>query len=328
MIDLTILIQGPYFEFENYNSNKNIDILSKLFPKAKIIISTWEGENRYSKNHSDKIIYNKDPGFITDEHIGSATPGSNIKRQIISVKSGLEKIKSKYTLKIRSDCYFNSNKILKIDIENYKINNEHSVLKNRIITSSIGTLNQAETSILYHYSDWFNLGLTEDLKKLWSNANIEKQDINFFSKFPKKKKNIYGKDWDLKYTAEQFIYFKSISNKLRNGIFHAHDYSKKKLELAENYLINNFYLVDPDYIDFVFPKYDEKINKNLKKNSTNIRSNELVFLSYTNQEWIELYNKKNGIYNFKKKKSLSKKNFRFKFKFKNILYKYFRFLFT
>ena len=87
-------------------------------------------------------------------------------------------------------------------------------------------------------------------------------------------------------------------------------------------------MVDPDYIDFVFPKYDEKINKNLKKNSTNIRSNELVFLSYTNQEWIELYNKKNGIYNFKKKKSLSKKNFRFKFKFKNILYKYLRFLFT
>ena len=33
MKDLTILIQGPFFEFESYNSNKNIEILKKVFPK-------------------------------------------------------------------------------------------------------------------------------------------------------------------------------------------------------------------------------------------------------------------------------------------------------
>ena len=325
MKDLTILIQGPFFEFENYNSNKNIEILKKVFPNANIIISTWENELRFLKNQKHRIIFNKDPGFVKDQHFGSSTPGSNILRQVISVKNGLKEIKTKYTLKIRSDCYFNSNKISNLNINKLLKNNNHSFLKERIITSSIGSLNQLETKILYHYSDWFNFGLTEDLSTLWNNVIIEKNDINFFLKFFKEKKNIYGKDWDLKYTAEQFIYYKSISNKFNNQLIHAHDFSKSKLYEAENYLINNFYLVDPDEVGFIFPKYDEKINKKLKKNNTNIRSKELVFLSYSNEEWLELYNKKNKIKHISKK-NLNKKFFRFKFKIKNFLYKYFKFL--
>lgn len=325
MKDLTILIQGPFFEFENYDTNKNIEILKKVFPEANILISTWENESRFSNNEKHKIIFNKDPGFVNDKHFGSNTPGSNILRQIISVKNGLKEIKSKYTLKIRSDCYFNSNKILNLNIDNFLKNRNHSFLKERIITSSIGSLNQLETKILYHYSDWFNFGLTEDLSKLWTNIIIEDDDINFFSKFIREKKNIYGKDWDLKYTAEQFIYYKSISNKFNNQLIHAHDFSKNKLEEAENYLINNFYLVDPDDVDFIFPKYDEKINKKLKINNTNIRSKELVFLSYSNNEWLELYNQKNKI-NHISKKNLNKKLFRFKFKLKNFIYKYTKFI--
>ena len=324
MKDLTILIQGPFFEFENYNSNQNIKILRKVFPDSDILISTWENETRFFKNENNRIIFNKDPGFITDKHFGSATPGSNIQRQIISVKNGLKEIKSKYTLKIRSDCYFNSNKILNLNIHKFLKNKKYSFLENRIITSSVGSLNQAETKILYHYSDWFNFGLTKDLNKLWSNITIEDDDINFFSKFFNKKKNIYGKDWDLKYTAEQFIYYKSLSNKFSNQLIHAHDFSKTKLEEAENYLINNFYLVDPDDVNFIFPKYDEKINKNLKINDTNIRGKELVFLSYSNSEWFEIYHKKNKIKHISKK-NFNKNFFRFKFKLKNFLYKYFKY---
>lgn len=323
MNDLTILIQGPFFEFENYNSNKNIEILKKVFPDSDILISTWENETKFSKKKDNKIIFNKDPGFIIDKHFGSATQGSNIKRQIISVSNGLKEIKSKYTLKIRSDCYFNSNKILNLNINKLLKNENQCFLEERIITSSIGSLNQAETKILYHFSDWFNFGLTKDLNKLWSNIIIEDDDINFFTKYCDKKKNIYGKDWDLKYTAEQFIYYKSLSNKFSKKLNHAHDFSKTKLEEAENYLINNFYLVDPDDVNFVFPKYDKKINKNLKINSTNIRSKELIFLSYSNNEWFKLYNKKNKIKHFSNK-NLNKKFFRFKFKIKNFLYKYFK----
>ena len=35
----------------------------------------------------------------------------------------------------------------------------------RELLSSLGSLNQKRTNILYHFNDWFNYGLTKDLKK-------------------------------------------------------------------------------------------------------------------------------------------------------------------
>lgn len=323
MKDLTILIQGPYFEFNEYNSNRNINILKKNFPSAKILISTWKNENKFEVKTNDKIIFNDDPGSVIDNHIGSVTNGSNILRQVVSVKNGLNEINTRYTLKIRSDSYFNSNKILKLELNKFQFDKRYKIFDERIITSTIGSLNQKSTNILYNFSDWFNLGLTSDLKKIWNYTSIESDEINYFTKFKNKKKNIYGKNWDLKFTAEQFIYFKSIGQFIENKIEHAHDYSKKKLVSAENYLVNNFYLVDPDRVDFVFPKYDSTINKNLNKNNTNLRNKELVYFSYNENDWRNIYYKKNISYNFLF--NLSKNYFLMKFKIKNFVYKLFNF---
>ena len=295
MKDLTILIQGPYFEIDNYNSNLNIRRLKEKFPGSKILVSTWVNEDRY-KVDSDEIIYNEDPGVIMDEHVGSNTIGSNIQRQITSVENGLKKVQTKYCLKIRSDCYFDSNKITNIKINDYKRNEQFQFFDERIIISTVGSFNQLNTSILYQYSDWFNYGLTSDLKKLWGNIKIDDRHVNFYKKYPFFKKNILGKDWDLRFTAEQLIYYKD--DFIKNKIEHGHDFSKKKLENANNYLVNNFFLVDPDKISFVFPKYDDQINKKLTKKDTNIRNKSLVSISYNENDWQYLYNKINKIGKF------------------------------
>jgi hypothetical protein len=320
MKDLTILIQGPYFEYNQYNSNENIKILKKSFPDAEILISTWKNENKFKLDANDKIIYNDDPGTIIDNCLGSITNGSNILRQITSVKNGLNQINTKYTLKIRSDTYFKSNKIIKLDLNKFIFNERYKIFEERIVISTIGSLNQKNTKILYNFSDWFNFGLTSDLKKIWNYAKVENEDINYFTKFKNKKKNIYGKNWDLKFTAEQFIFFKSISQFIEDKIEHAQDYSKKKLLSAEKYLINNLYLVDPDKVDFVFPKYDSRINKFLNKSNTNLRNNELIFLSYSENDWLNIYNKKCNNYKFSF--NFKKSYFLLKFKIKNFIYKF------
>ena len=56
MKDLTILIQGPFFRYKNFNSNKNIKILRSVFKGAKILISTWKGENQFKINKECEII--------------------------------------------------------------------------------------------------------------------------------------------------------------------------------------------------------------------------------------------------------------------------------
>tara|TARA_B110000037_G_scaffold214140_1_gene269606 strand:+ start:8571 stop:9557 length:987 start_codon:yes stop_codon:yes gene_type:complete len=320
MKDLTILIQGPFFRYKNFNSNKNIKILRSVFKGAKILISTWKGENQFKINKRN-IIFNKDPGFVKDNHIGSSTPGSNINRQIVSVKKALSKINTKYTLKIRADCFFKKNTIIKINKDNFFRDNKYKFFKERIITSSVGTLHQSVTSILYNYSDWYNFGLTKDLKKLWSVPIVKKDQVNFFSKYPNKKDNILGRNWDLKYTAEQNIYFKSIKNKIKYKINHAHDFDKRKLLEANKFLVNNFYLSDLDSVGFIMPKYDPRINLELPINSTNIRSKELMFLSYSNLEWLNLYFKVNLNKNIKSNFNFKKNYFRFKFIIKKKIFK-------
>jgi hypothetical protein len=295
MKDLTILIQGPYFEMDNYNSNANIEKLREKFPGSKILVSTWVNEDRFGVK-SDEIIYNEDPGAVLDEHIGSVTNGSNIQRQITSVVNGLGKVKTKYCLKIRSDSYFDSNKITNIQVNDYKRDKEFQLFKERIVISTIGSFNQSDTSILYHYADWFNYGLTEDLKKLWGEIKIDDRHINFYKKYPFLKKNILGKDWDLRFTAEQLIYYKD--DFIKNKIEHGHDFSKKKLEDANNYLINNFYLADPQNINFIFLKYDSLINKKLTKKDTDIRNESLIFISYNEKSWHHLYSKINKVRKF------------------------------
>ena len=209
--------------------------------------------------------------------------------------SVLNKIDTKYTLKIRSDCYFNSNKILEVNHKKYNINNNFKIFEERIITSSVCSLNQSVTSILYNFNDWFNFGLTKDLKKIWSNINIKEEDINYFKKNKFEKKNLFGKDWELRFTPEQYIYYTSVSKKIKNKIDNGHDFSKKKLFNAENYLINNFYLIHPDDIDFIFPKYDGNINKKINHLSTNLRSTTLMYLSYSENDWIKLFYKHSKI---------------------------------
>ena len=48
-------------------------------------------------------------------------------------------------------------------------------------------------------------------------------------------------------------------------IDHSHDFSKKLFD-AENYLVNNFYLVNP-MMWGLFPKYDGNINRKINKKS-------------------------------------------------------------
>ena len=86
-------------------------------------------------------------------------------------------------------------------------------------------------------------------------------------------------------------------------------------------MVNNFFIIDPDNIDFVFPKYDPKINHNLKRNQTNLRSKELIYLSYNENDWLNLYNKSKKYYQFFS--DLNRNYFLLKFKVKNLFYRYF-----
>ena len=122
--------------------------------------------------------------MVQDNHIDPQVDPIFLDRHFC--KKRFKQSKYKIYTKIRSDCYFASNKILKLDLEKYKYDNKFKIFNERIITSSIGSLNQRNSNILYNYSDWFNLGLTSDLKII-KMQTLTMTIINYFTRYSSKK---------------------------------------------------------------------------------------------------------------------------------------------
>ena len=132
--EITFVIQGPIIK-ANDATNKSSDFnrkfteghikeddvtkkscesIRKYFPKSKIILSTWENSNSEDLN-IDMKIESIDPGasnyYYKDQKIKKL---NNINRMLVSSYKGLISVKTKFSVKLRSDMYFQSNNLLKL----------------------------------------------------------------------------------------------------------------------------------------------------------------------------------------------------------------------
>jgi hypothetical protein len=161
MIDkIDIVIQGKY---EDY-TNKIIEEYLKISLVNSIIVSCWEDDD-------ENTFYDDRVKFIRNKY--PSTPGtSNKNLQIVSSFSGLKECTSKYTIKTRSDQKYSFDTIIrfyKFFIDNYQDN--------------IIFVNTIESGLLFHPSDHFYFGKTEDMISLFDipleyNSLIDKVRIN------------------------------------------------------------------------------------------------------------------------------------------------------
>lgn len=162
--DVAIVIQGPIIAEDNFTFN-TIEIFTYLFPKAKIIISTWKNQDLHIK---EKLLQ-KNVYFVESE-LPSNVGTLNVNLQIISSLAGVrqaDKLGCKYVLKIRSDqritkplslnYLINSLNIFKIDL------NER--LDSRLVF--LGDLTNTYTNLAFHISDFIAFGITQDVFKLY-----------------------------------------------------------------------------------------------------------------------------------------------------------------
>jgi hypothetical protein len=153
--DISFVIQGPIVD----ETNKNLKVIRNNFPKSSIILSTWETEiytNIDSANYNE-IVLNKDPGF-------KPFPLGNLNRQIISTINGIARVKTKYVVKLRTDSIIHNSTFL-----NHYFNNvsKYNVFDNSILILSIYAKDPAKWQVLFHISDIFFFGLTNDVNNLF-----------------------------------------------------------------------------------------------------------------------------------------------------------------
>lgn len=280
--DITIIIQGS--TLVEYHGKRciyySVESVKRTLPGAKIIISTWEGENIPDDIVVDKIIYNNDPGFKTRNGKPNGKP-NNVNRQIVSTLNGLKQTSTKYAMKLRSDFILTSKNFIKYFDIFQEFNKEYQIFEKRIICPMTGTRKPRAKNynLPFHIADFATFGLTKDLVRLYDIPLVTDEEFDWFLIHNEFKPDCYAVN---KYNAEQSIWINCL-RKVGKDIkcqysTHVND---EIAEQSDKFLVNNFYPV-------TYKKYGIKP---LKKNL--LPKNNIVMYTdyYTQTEWKKLYSK-------------------------------------
>ena len=238
--DVSVVIQGKNI---TDHTIKCLNSIRKNFPDAEIIFSTYENED-VSGLDFDILITSVDPKAT----LLCPNMYNNMNRILTTTRAGLNKVSRKYCLKIRSDLFFDNDKILSDFSSLFPIREEYyKIFKQRVVFYSLWTrkfeyiANKYRILTPFYLSDWLCFGLTEDIK-LYFNA-IEFTNEPYFSKFFKNtKNNIHNCEgmmpWQFppeQYFATSFFkkYFEEADMKSLQ------DFSLAKMELSRRIFASN-----------------------------------------------------------------------------------------
>ena len=251
--DISVIVQGAINKEETPKCLKSV---RKFLPNAEIILSTWEGSDVSALDGLyDILLLNKDPGAAYYYKNENGSKLNNLNRQLFSTQEGLKKASRTYAMKIRSDIILNSDAFLKYFDCYPKRDEKYSLFKHKILTSSICSRfvyndyvignRIPEIKMAFHISDWWLLGLKEDIDLYFSAPLVKEPN---FSDYYKREENkdkfnpyIFLEECYLQYAPEQYFAVKCFERNFDDiKIEHAGDITDEKFEQYRKYIINNF----------------------------------------------------------------------------------------
>jgi len=278
--DFSVIIQGPIVgkksdPAENQQTQQCIDSIRRQLPDAEIIISTWKGEET---DHlvADKIVFNEDPGAVTYNDFELKNTYNNNNRQIVSTFAGLQQASRKYSIKMRADLRLESTNFFG-SLGKYTEVNRFRFLKQRILVSTYFSRNPEKLPLLYHISDLFQIGLTEDLLALWGiPLQPEPETTRAFPYSTKIANDPFRHNrYKMRYASEQYIWFAFCKKmELDLSLNYFSEVPVKLIEPATTSIIDNFTILSPEQIGMSLPQRLIHGEKKL----------------YTFKEWLSLYN--------------------------------------
>lgn len=174
---IAIIIQGP-FVLENHFTLETIRLYGKLFPSAKVILSTWETEDA-----RELSLIGQEQNCIVLRNTPPDDPGViNVNYQCKSTINGIicaEELGYKYVAKTRSDWRMYEKGILRFMmhmLDNFPCNSTQIQQNKRIIVMDTCSGEISTIFYPYYYSDIFLFGDIEDMKNYWSHSASRQDD--------------------------------------------------------------------------------------------------------------------------------------------------------
>ena len=255
--DISVVIQGPVFTQLAQHAPQGItkQVLRSLrqqLPDATLILATWKDQNIHGLD-ADIILQLDDPGTTNFYKQGAKAENlyNNANRLICSTKAGLEQVKTKYTLKIRSDLLM-FHPLMTAYFNHFQHNDAPwQVLEKRIIGFPIYSLkhevSQSNNMIQprpFHVSDWAYFGLSTDVKHLFDcPLQDEPTTSRWFETRPKPANDIWP-DRLWRYSPEQYITSSLAQRTLGIQLEHSSQDDLELLQASERFIANNFIILD------------------------------------------------------------------------------------
>lgn len=252
--DITIVFQGNVSTNSGEDSFRHcVEITRATLPGAKVILSTWRDVKVPRSANVDEVVRSRDPGSlpaIKFDDVGS----NNINRQIVSTVAGLQKVQTKYAIKLRTDSFLEHDGFLR----NYvKFNEQFPSASDRIVASSFFTIDPLVFEHMpFHTSDWFHFSTTERLIKYWSRPLVTVEEATWYENNPHARHSSYlDKKFRTKLAVEQYLcaeFAKQLG--YQTPQFH-NDCRKEVLRSFGDFLSKEFMIQDPWQAGFKLPKY-------------------------------------------------------------------------
>ncbi len=221
--DVTVVMQGA---IDPTWTPIGLESLRKYMKGSRVILSTWEGEDVAGLDY-DEVIFNKDPGVLERD-----ISIRNMNRQVVSSLGGIQKVKTKYVLKIRSDTILVGDDFLRF-FDRYPVRDSDFVFfQSKIVVSDFMQRYQEECWLPYFVRDFWYFGLTKELKHFFDSIPIFDDDSL---------REKLSKDYNNKrdFSPEQVMTIAAFSTKFKD-VKYEDIYNQKAFRIADIYIANNF----------------------------------------------------------------------------------------
>ena len=171
---------------------------------------------------------------------------NNVNLQIAAAKAGLNHATRPYVLRTRSDFLFLDDTFLGYYAEHASAARLGTAcLKQRVMVSEIFTLNPYTIERMpLHFSDWFHLGLTGDVRRLWDVPPMSLRDDLHYRVHPHAPgSNGDEKLFNSRLADEQHILFSALKRDF-GGLELAFHNDLRSRELSMEILLDNFLICD------------------------------------------------------------------------------------
>jgi hypothetical protein len=254
--EISIVVQGGLDV--GWDLRYSADYLREVLPGATLILATQKSAVKAFEGASsfDKVVLTDDPGALPSVKFGGGA--HNVNRQILSAAAGMAAVTTPFAMKLRTDAYLSSRKV--VDIwQNWGEQNLSTRTRGRarILIASIFSLNpRFDERLAYHLSDFIQFGRTEDLQSFWNCPLLDFGTSTWYERHDYTTGSLRReKEFRCRYATEQWLTLNYLFGSGSFPIKFHNDIDEGVIAGFEAQLVDNFVVAHPFDIGLNMPKH-------------------------------------------------------------------------